>query len=106
MSVYLNSKERKLMEAMEEKYPGGVDRTDDLFQIAATLEELGLAESMAVSVDKVGVRLTEAGRQYLRAEKANTRSKRLKIAGCILTLVLLPVLVNLISDYVLPMLFK
>lgn len=38
MSVYLNNNERKLMDAMEEKYPGGVDRTDDLFQIAATLE--------------------------------------------------------------------
>lgn len=106
MSVYLNSKERKLLEAMEEKYPGGVERKDELFELSTTLEELGLAESMAVSVDKVGVRLTESGRQYLRAEKANVRSKRLKIAGGILTLVLLPVLVNLISDYVLPMLFK
>lgn len=110
MSVHLNRKELKLLTKLDEKYPDGVERTKELFQNAMTLEELGLADSAAdsasVSYRKSAVWITENGRQYLRDRKANRFSLPTKVAGGIVTLILIPVLVNLISDYVLPILFK
>lgn len=106
MSVHLNRKELKLLKALNREYPGGIERTKDLFQDAMTLEELGLADSASVSYCKSAVWITENGRQYLRDRKANRYSLPTKVVGGIVTLILIPVLVNLISDYVLPVLFK
>ena len=106
MSVHLNRKELKLLKALDREYPGGVERTKELFQDATALEELGLADSALVSYRKSAVWITENGRQYLRDRKANKLSLPTKVVGGIVTLILIPVLVNLISDYVLPILFK
>lgn len=106
MSVHLNRKELKLLKALDWEYPGGVERTKELFQDATALEELGFADSASVSYRKSAVWITENGRQYLRDRKANKFSLPAKVAGGIVTLILIPVLVNLISDYVLPILFK
>jgi hypothetical protein len=106
VSVHLNRKELKLLKALNREYPGGIERTKDLFQDAMTLEELGLADSASVSYCKSAVWITENGRQYLRDRKANRYSLPTKVVGGIVTLILIPVLVNLISDYVLPVLFK
>lgn len=105
MSVHLNKKELKLLKALDREYPGGVERTKELFQDAMTLEELGLADSASVSYRKSAVWITENGRQYLREKRTNTFSLPAKVVGGIVTLILIPVLVNLISDYVLPLLF-
>ena len=105
MSVHLNKKELELLKALDREYPGGVERTKELFQDAMTLEELGLADSASVSYRKSVVWITENGRQYLRDRKANKLSLPTKVVGGIITLILIPVLVNLISDYVLPLLF-
>ena len=93
MNVHLNRKELELLKALDREYPGGVERTKELFQDATALEELGFADSASVSYRKSAVWITENGRQYLRDKKANR------------FLILIPVLVNLISDYVLPLLF-
>ena len=106
MSVHLNRKELKLLKTLDREYPGGVKRTKELLQDAMTLEELGLADSASVSYRKSAVWITENGRQYLRDRKANKFSLPAKVVGGIVTLILIPVLVNLISDYVLPILFK
>lgn len=106
MSVHLNRKELKLLKALDREYPGGVERTKELFQDATALEELGFADSASVSYRKSAVWITESGRQYLRDKKANKFSLPTKVVGGIVTLILIPVLVNLISDYVLPILFK
>ena len=106
MSVHLNSKELELLKKLDQKYPDGVERTKELFQDAMTLEELGLADSALVSYRKSAVWITENGRQYLRDRKANKLSIPTKVVGGIVTLILIPLLVNLISDYVLPILFK
>lgn len=106
MNVHLNRKELKLLKVLDREYPGGVERTEELFQDAMTLEELGLADSASVSYRKSAVWITENGRQYLRDRKANKFSLPAKVVGGIVTLILIPVLVNLISDYVLPILFK
>lgn len=106
MNVHLNRKELKLLKVLDREYPGGVERTKELFQDAMTLEELGLADSASVSYRKSAVWITENGRQYLRERKANKFSLPAKVVGGIVTLILIPVLVNLISDYVLPILFK
>lgn len=106
MSIHLNKKELELLKKLGEKYPDGVERTEDLFQNAMTLEELGLADSALVSYRKSAVWITENGRQYLRDRKANKLSLPTKVVGGIVTLILIPILVNLISDYVLPILFK
>jgi len=106
VSIHLNRKELKLLKKLDEKYPDGVERTRELFQDAMTLEELGLADSASVSYCKSAVWITENGRQYLREKNANRFSGPMKIVGGIVTLILIPVLVNLISDYVLPILFK
>jgi hypothetical protein len=103
--IHLNRKELKLLKKLDEKYPDGVERTKELFQNAMTLEELGLADSASVSYRKSAVWITENGRQYLRDRKANKFWLPAKVAGGIVTLILIPVLVNLISDYVLPLLF-
>lgn len=105
MSVHLNSKELELLKKLDQKYPDGVERTKELFQDAMTLEELGLADSASVSYRKSAVWITENGRQYLRDRKTNKLSLPTKVVGGIVTLILIPVLVNLISDYVLPLLF-
>lgn len=104
--IHLNRKELKLLKALDREYPGGVERTKELFQDAMTLEELGFAESSAIGFMQSGLRITEAGKQFLRERNANQFSWLMKIAGGIVTLLLIPVLVNLISDYVLPVLFK
>lgn len=104
--IHLNRKELKLLKALDREYPGGVERTKELFQDAMTLEELGFAESSATGFMQSGLRITEAGKQFLRERNANQFSWLMKIAGGIVTLLLIPVLVNLISDYVLPVLFK
>lgn len=106
MSIHLNKKELELLKALDREYPGGVERTKELFQDATALEELGFADSASVSYRKSAVWITENGRQYLRDKKANRFSLPTKVAGGIVTLILIPVLVNLISDYVLPILFK
>lgn len=93
MSVHLNRKELKLLTKLDEKYPDGVERTKELFQNAMTLEELGLADSASVSYRKSAVWITENGRQYLRDRKANRFSLPAKVAGGIVTLILIPVLV-------------
>lgn len=105
MSVHLNKKELELLKALDREYPGGVERTKELFQDATTLEELGLADSASVSYRKSAVWITENGRQYLQDRKAKKFSLPMKVVGGIVTLILIPVLVNLISDYVLPLLF-
>lgn len=105
MSIHLNKRELELLKKLDEKYPDGVERTKELFQDAMTLEELGLADSASVSYRKSAVWITENGRQYLREKKANKFSLPAKAVGGIVTLILIPVLVNLISDYVLPLLF-
>ena len=105
MSIHLNKKELKLLKALDREYPGGVERTKELFQDATVLEELGLADSASVSYRKSAVWITENGRQYLRDRKANKFSLPAKVVGGIVTLILIPILVNLISDYVLPLLF-
>lgn len=105
MSIHLNKRELELLKKLDEKYPDGVERTEDLFQNAMTLEELGLADSASVSYRKSAVWITESGRQYLRDRKANKFSLPIKVVGGIVTLILIPILVNLISDYVLPLLF-
>ena len=105
MSIHLNKKELELLKALDREYPGGVERTKGLFQDATVLEELGLADSASVSYRKSVVWITENGRQYLRDRKANKLSLPTKVVGGIVTLILIPVLVNLISDYVLPLLF-
>lgn len=105
MSVHLNNKELELLKKLDQKYPDGVERTKELFQDAMTLEELGLADSASVSYRKSAVWITENGRQYLRDRKANKLSLPTKVVGGIVTLILIPVLVNLISDYVLPLFF-
>lgn len=104
--IHLNRKELKLLKALDREYPGGVERTKELFQDDMTLEELGFAESSATGFMQSGLRITEAGKQFLRERNANQFSWLMKIAGGIVTLLLIPVLVNLISDYVLPILFK
>ena len=106
MSVHLNKKELELLKALDREYPGGIERTKELLQDATVLEELGLADSASVSYHKSAVWITENGRQYLRDRKANKLSLPTKVVGGIVTLILIPVLVNLISDYVLPILFK
>ena len=106
MNVHLNRKELKLLKVLDREYPGGVERTKELFQDATALEELGFADSASVSYRKSAVWITENGRQYLREKNANRFSGAMKIVGGIVTLILIPVLVNLISDYVLPILFK
>lgn len=106
MIIHLNKKELELLKALDREYPGGVERTKELFQDAMTLEELGFAESSTTGFMQSGLRITEAGKQYLREKNANQFSWLMKIAGGIVTLLLIPVLVNLISDYVLPVLFK
>lgn len=106
MNVHLNRKQLKLLKVLDREYPGGVERTEELFQDATALEELGLADSASVSYRKSAVWITENGRQYLRDRKANKFSLPAKVVGGIVTLILIPVLVNLISDYVLPILFK
>lgn len=106
MSIHLNKKELELLKAIDREYPGGIERTKELFHTAMTLEELGLAESSTTEAFQSGLRITEAGRQYLREKNANRFSGPMKIVGGIVTLILIPVLVNLISDYVLPVLFK
>lgn len=106
MSARLNRKELKMLKALNREYPGGIERTKDLFQDAMTLEELGLAKSSAMGFMQSGLQITEAGKQFLRERNANKFSWLMKIAGGIVTLLLIPVLVNLISDYVLPVLFK
>ena len=106
MSVHLNRKELKLLKALDREYPGCVERTKELFQDATALEELGFAESSTTGFMQSGLRITEAGKQYLREKNANRFSGPMKIVGGIITLILIPVLVNLISDYVLPILFK
>lgn len=104
--IHLNRKELKLLKALDREYPGGVERTKELFQDATALEELGFAESSATGFMQSGLQITEAGKQFLRERNANQFSWLMKIAGGIVTLLLIPVLVNLISDYVLPVLFK
>lgn len=104
--IHLNRKELKLLKALDLEYPGGVERTKELFQDATALEELGFAESSTTGFMQSGLRITEAGKQFLRERNANKFSSLMKIAGGIVTLLLIPVLVNLISDYVLPVLFK
>lgn len=106
MSARLSRKELKLLKALNREYPGGIERTKDLFQDAMTLEELGLAKSSATGFMQSGLQITEAGKQFLRERNAKKFSWLMKIAGGIVTLLLIPVLVNLISDYVLPVLFK
>ena len=83
-----------------------LNRTKELFQDATALEELGFAESSTTGFMQSGLRITEAGKQFLRERNSNQFSWLMKIAGGIVTLLLIPVLVNLISDYVLPVLFK
>ena len=106
MSIHLNSKELELLKAIDREYPGGVERTKELFQDAMTLEELGLAQSSTTGFMRSGLWITETGKQYLREKNANRFSGPIKVVGGIVTLALIPVLVNLISDYVLPILFK
>lgn len=106
MSVHLNRKELELLKALDREYPGGVERTKELLQDAMTLEELGLADSASVNYRKSVVWITENGRQYLRDRKGNKFSLPTKVVGGIVTLILIPILVNLVSDYVLPILFK
>lgn len=106
MSARLNRKELKMLKALNREYPGGIERTKELFQDATALEELGFAESSTTGFMQSGLRITEAGKQFLRERNANQFSWLMKIAGGIVTLLLIPVLVNLISDYVLPVLFK
>lgn len=106
MSVHLNRKELKLLKALDREYPGGIKRTKNLFQDAMTLEEFGLAESSTTGFMQSGLQITEAGKHFLREHNANQFSWLIKIAGGVVTLILIPVLVNLISDYVLPVLFK
>lgn len=104
--IHLNRKELKLLKALDREYPGGVERTKELLQDAMTLEELGLADSASVNYRKSVVWITENGRQYLREKNANRFSGPMKIVGGIVTLILIPVLVNLVSDYVLPAFFQ
>lgn len=106
MSIHLNKKELELLKTLDRAYPGGIERKRELFETALTLEELGLAESSTTGFMQSGLRITEAGKQYLREKNANRFSGPMKIVGGIVTLILIPVLVNLISDYVLPILFK
>lgn len=106
MSVHLNRKELKLLRALDKAYPGGIERTSDLLESSNRLEDMGLAEVSTVGAFKSGVRITTAGKQYVREEKANRRSLLGKIAVGIVTLILIPVLVNLVSDYVLPAFFR
>ena len=106
MSVHLNRKELKLLRALDKAYPGGIERTSDLLESSNRLEDMGLAEVSTVGAFKSGVRITTAGKQYVREEKANRRSLLGKIAVGIVTLILIPVLVNLVSDYVLPAFFQ
>lgn len=105
MNVHLNRKELKLLKVLDREYPCGVERTKELFQDATALEELGFADSESVSYRKSAVWITENGRQYLRDRKASRFSLPTKVVGGIVTLILIPILVNLISDYVLPLLF-
>lgn len=69
--IHLNKKELELLKALDREYPGGVERTKELFQDAMTLEELGFAESSTTGFMQSGLRITEAGKQYLR-EKMQT----------------------------------
>lgn len=93
MIIHLNKKELELLKALDREYPGGVERTKELFQDAMTLEELGFAESSTTGFMQSGLRITEAGKQYLREKNANQFSWLMKIAGGIVTLLLIPVLV-------------
>lgn len=70
MNVHLNRKELELLKALDREYPGGVERTKELFQDATALEELGFADSASVSYRKSAVWITENGRQYLRDKKS------------------------------------
>lgn len=106
MNVHLNKEEYKLLKLLNKHYPGGVERTKEIFDLSTTLEDLGFAEASTVGFCKVGLQITEEGKQYLRKVKANRFSGPMKIVGGIVTLILIPVLVNLISDYVLPLLFR
>lgn len=105
MSVHLNKEEYKLLKLLDKYSPGGVERTNEIFDSATTLEDLGFAKASTIGFCKVGLQITEDGKQYLREAKANRFSGPMKIVGGIVTLILIPILVNLISDYVLPLLF-
>lgn len=106
MIVHLSKDEKRLLHALYNEYPGGIRRTDDLLDASNTLESLGLAESTAIDVFTVGVQITEAGRQYVRGEKEKLVSLAVKIAAGIVTLILIPVLVNLVSAYLSPLLLS
>ena len=67
---------------------------------------MGFAKALTVGAFKSGIQITEAGKQYVREEKANRHSLWGKLVVGIVTLIMIPVLVNLVSDYILPALFQ